>query len=255
MAIITTGSLNDFSIRPSVGTFWTSDYASPRTAIGGDTTDDATSEASPDSSATDAVEFERSAGKRGLALARLRLDADFQSFLKRLLKKTSDVYFLAWCWDLSGQPTSVYPGSAATPESALIPMRGGDVREFMGAGTLLFPARTITAGLAVRLQIWESKQNTRDFGKTLSTVAEAIQSSELNDLLTVIATATSVPTATVAAIEQAALALGKVVGQVLQKQSDDHVDFYEGYFPATDRWTSGEVSYSGSASEIALNRF
>jgi hypothetical protein len=248
MAIITSGSLAEFSVEPT--------KEAHKSVAAADQVDNfgVLAEVAREAPA-DVFRFAISPEARGLAVARLRLDKDFQSFLARLFHKTSDVYFLAWCWDLSGIPTSMYPGAAADASSALIPMRGGEVREFIGAGAALFPARPVTAGLAARIQIWESARGTRDFGQTLSTVADTIQKSKLNSLLTLIATATGVASATVALVEQAALELAKVIGGVLQASSDDYVDFYEGYFPAAAPWTDGETAYQGRASEIVLNRF
>ena len=248
MPIITTGSLSDFSITPTAAAYESIAAADDVDTFG------VLAEITRDAPAN-LFKFDVSAEHRGLAMASLRLDPGFQNFLARLFKKTSDIYFLAWCWDMSGEPATVYPGAAAAPTSVLIPMKAGSIREFIGAGALLFPARAVTAGLAVRVQIWESAQGTRDFGKTLSTVADAIQKSELNSLLTVIGTLTGVATATVALIEQAALELGKVIGNVLQASSDDYVDFYEGYFPAAAPWVHGNVSYSGTSSQITLNQF
>lgn len=248
MAIITRGSLADFSIEPTKG-------ASTSVAAA-DVVDNfgVLAEVTRDAPA-DVFQFEVSPEPRGLALARLRLDTGFQSFLARLFHKTSDVYFLAWCWDLSGAPASVYPGVSANPTSVLIPMRGGDVREFMGEGALLFPRRRVTAGLAVRIQIWESAEGIRNFGQTLSSVADVIQKSDLNSLLTVVGAAMGVATASVVLIEQAALELGKAVGDVLKETSDDYVDFYEGYFPSASAWPHSEIAYPGHASEIALKQF
>jgi len=249
MAIITSGSMADFSINRSPSTY---------DAVGANevTNFGALSEVARDVDVpADVFQFHKSAEPRGLGLARLRLSEGFQNFLARLLRKTSDVYFLAWCWDMSGAPASVYPGAAADPASVLIPMRGGDVREFMGAGALLFPPRPVTAGLAVRIQIWESAQGTRDFGKTLSAVVDVIQNSNLNSVLHLIAATTGVATATVALAEQAALELGRVVGDALKASSDDCVDFYEGYFPSATPWTNRELEYRGIASEIALKPF
>ncbi|PXX06374.1 hypothetical protein [Mycolicibacterium moriokaense] len=248
MAIITSGSLADFSITPTDGAYKSMAAADEIDSFG------VLAEVTRDAPA-DLFKFDVSAESRGLGLASLRLEKGFQNFLARLFNKTSDIYFLAWCWDMSGAPATVYPDAAAAPTSVLIPMEAGQVRQFMGAGVLLFPARPVTAGLAVRIQIWESAQGTRDFGKTLSAVADVIQKSKLNSLLTMIGMVTGVATATVALVEQAALELGKAVGDVLQASSDDYVDFYEGYFPAAEAWNHGDVAYPGRASEINLNRF
>lgn len=248
MAIITSGSLADFSVVPTSTALESLDTSDQIDNFGLLT--EVTREIPAEQ-----FRFAVSPEARGLALARLRLDKGFQSFLARMFRRTSDVYFLAWCWDLSGHPASMYPGNAADPLSALIPMRGGDLREFIGAGAVLFPARPVEAGLAVRLQIWESAKGVRDFGQTLSTVAGAIQNSKLNSLLTLISTAAGIAPATVALVEQASLELARVIGVVLQASSDDYVDFYEGYFPATAPWTDGEELYGGRSSEIVLNRF
>jgi hypothetical protein len=248
MAIITQGSIYDFSVEL---------VPSAEQTIAGLNQVDSFATLAQVSSAVpaDAFQFMVSAEARGLALASIRLEPGFQSFLKRLFNKTSDIYFIAWCWDCSGQPVATYPGIGADPKSCLIPLHGGQLREFIGAGALLFPARAVKAGLAVRIQVWESKKGTRDFGKALAEVSEKVQQSKLNSLLTLIAGVTSVPTATIAMIEQAALELGKTIGIVLQAINDDYVDFYEGYFPASASWQVGEDSYKGTASEIALNLF
>ena len=248
MPIITTGSLADFSITPTDNAYKSMAAADEVDNFG------VLAEVTRDAPA-DLFTFDVSAEPRGLGIASLRLEKGFQNFLARLLQQTSDIYFLAWCWDMSGTPATVYPGAAADPTSVLIPMKAGSIREFMGAGALLFPARPVTAGLAVRIQIWESAQGTRDFGKTLAAVADVIQKSKLNSLLTVIGLAAGVATATVAMVEQAALELGKVIGDVLQASSDDYVDFYEGYFPAAAPWNHGNVAYPGRSSEIKLNQF
>jgi hypothetical protein len=248
MAIITRGSLAEFSITPTDRAYKSLPAADEVDNFG------VLAEVAHEVPA-DVYEFDVSPESRGLALARLHLDKGFQNFLSRLFRTTSDVYFLAWCWDLSGAQTWVYPGGGADSASVLIPMKGGDVREFIGKGVLLFPARPVTAGLAVRIQIWESAKNTRDFGNTLSSVANVIQKSQLNSLLTLIGAVGGVATATVALVEQAALELAKAVGDVLKGSSDDYVDFYEGYFPSAEPWTHREVEYSGTASQITLSQF
>jgi hypothetical protein len=37
------------------------------------------------------------------------------------------------------------------PQACIISLQAGDVRKFMGAGIVLFPARKVTAGLATRI--------------------------------------------------------------------------------------------------------
>jgi hypothetical protein len=248
MAIITVGSLSDFSLTPTARAVDTLAAAADVDSFG--TLAEVTREAP-----ADLFQYAVSPEARGVAAARLLLDKGFQNFLARMFHKTSKVYFLAWCWDMSGAPVSMYPGVVADPSSALIPMRGGEAREFIGSGAVLFPPRSVAAGLSTRIQIWESAKGTRDFGQTPSTVADTIQKSKLNSLLTLIAMATGVASATVALVEQASLELAKVIGDVLKAISDDYVDFYEGYFPAALPWTAGQTTYRGHASEIVLNQF
>src|SRR5947199_362025 len=106
MAIITTGSLADFSVQPSDEAY--------RSVAAADQVDSfaVLAEVAREVPA-DVFRFAVSAEPRGLAIARLRLDKDFQSFIKRIFHKTSDVYFLTWCWDMGGSPASMYPGTAA----------------------------------------------------------------------------------------------------------------------------------------------
>ena len=200
------------------------------------------------------IEFERSDSRRGLALKSLKLTEGFEGFLQGLLNPTNEVYFLSWAWDLSGKPIVQYPGAGATAQDCIIPLGVGKVRELLGAGIVLFPARTITAGLAVRIQLWESDQGARDFGKAMSEVANTIKASDLSNLLELTSMATGVTGTTIALIAEASLELAKAIGKILQANSDDYVDFYEGYFPAADEWSKGHETYQGYASEITLTR-
>ncbi|MBC9729674.1 hypothetical protein [Streptomyces sp. TRM68367] len=245
MALISVGSIKDFSVEP------TPEAPGAITEVD---TFGALAEVSTETPAN-TYRFRESATPRGLAVASIRLESGFQSFLARLFHRTSDVYFVAWCWDLSGEPISLYPPTGAGVDKCLIPMRGGDVREFMGAGTVLFPARRVTAGIGARVQVWESKQGTRDFGSSMAAVSEQIQQSELNSWLTLIGSMVDPTAATIALIEEAALKLGKVIGTALKAASDDYVDFYEGYFPASAPWTAGKETYKGIDSELELSRF
>jgi hypothetical protein len=247
MALIQTGSFSDLSVvvRPEAAE-----------ALEGANEVDSFGVLAETSSAmpADSFDFAISHERRGLALQSLRLEKGFQSLIRRLFDATSDVYFLAWAWDFSGQQAVVYPGAATDTGAALIPMKGGELREFLGAGVALFPERLVTAGIALRIQVWQSKQDVREFGKTMTTVAEAIQQSQLNSLLTVLAVATGATTATISLVANASLELADVVGKILQASSDDYVDFYEGYFPASAPWTPETQSWQGHASEVSLRR-
>jgi len=203
-----------------------------------------------------AFDFAVSRNERGLTLKSLQLKKEFGNFISRLFNATSKIYFLAWAWDISG--LSFYPGPAAAPSSCLIPLKGGEIREFIGSGALLFPPRKITAGLALRMQIWASRGKQRKFGKVMEEVASTIQGSELNTVLLGMAGGAGVATGGVAGalalVEPAALELAKLIGQILAKAEDEFVDYFEGYFPAKEPWTKGAARYSGKGSTLVLNR-
>lgn len=203
-----------------------------------------------------AFDFAVSKNDRGLTLKSLQLKKDFGNFISRLFKATSKIYFLAWAWDMSG--LSFYPGSAAAPSSCLIPLKGGELREFIGSGALLFPPRKITAGLALRMQIWASRGRQRKFGKVMEEVASTIQGSDLNTALLGLAGGAGVATGgaagALALVEPAALELAKLIGKILAEADDEFVDYFEGYFPAKEPWTKGPAKYPGQGSTLVLNR-
>lgn len=248
MALIQRGSFDTFSARvdqnallshPALGAFHT--LAAVR---------EATRSVQP---AT--LEFTVSSAARGLALKSLLLSKGFEGILQGLFNPEHKVYFLAWAWDLSGAPVVEYPGAAASAATCLIPLKVGQLREFMGAGIALFPARKITAGLAIRIMIWESDQDVRDFGKAMSEVASAVKASDLNNILSLVGAMAGATSATVNLVKNAAIELADVIGKILQANSDDYVDFYEGYYPAAEPWLPGDERHEGSASGITLTRF
>ena len=249
MALITVGSIGDFSVVP---------LPSAKKALANAKRVDTFSVLAEVTNKTPAnsFDFAVSANRRGLALQSLQLKKEFQNFLAKLFKKTSKIYFLAWAWDMSG--LSSYPGQNADAGSCLIPLKGGDLREFIGAGAVLFPPRTITAGLALRMQIWESSQGLRHFGEKMEKITSAIQQSELNTALLSLAASAGIATGgaagAIALIEPAALELAKRIGGILKEAKDDAVDYFEGYFPAADSWSEGRETHQGNGSKIVLNR-
>jgi hypothetical protein len=249
MALITVGSIGDFSVVP---------LPQAKKALPNLKRVDSFSvlaEVTKEVPAT-AFSFATSRERRGLALKSLQLRKEFQNFLSRLFGRTSKIYFLAWAWDMTG--LSHYPGKDADPDSCLIKLKGGDLREFIAAGAVLFPPRLITAGLALRIQIWESSGGLRHFGSKMEKVTEAIQQSDLNTALLGLAAGAGVATAgasaAIAAVEPAALELAKRVGAILKDAKDDAVDYFEGYYPAADAWSKGSETHQGNGSRIVLNR-
>jgi hypothetical protein len=89
----------------------------------------------------------------------------------------------------------------------------------------------------------------------MSDTADAIQKSALNNLISLVSTATGVTGATVTLIKDASIELAKVIGTILQSNGDDYVDFFEGYYPADQKWTAGNDSYNGNASILTLNKY
>jgi hypothetical protein len=153
---------------------------------------------------------------------------------------------------------SFYPGTEAVPSSCLIPLKGGELREFIGSGALLFPPRKITAGLALRMQIWASRGKQRRFGEVMEEVASTIQGSDLNTALLGLAGGAGVATGgaagALALVEPAALELAKLIGKILARSNDEFVDYFEGYFPAKEPWIKGSARYPGQGSTLVLNR-
>ena len=245
MALIKVGSLNDFVVR----------------------TERISEEISAPSGNADILDYMgRSGGssysediqslsseQRGLALKKIQLTKG--GLFQKFFKSTSELYFVAWTWDFSGQPINQYPGAGVAAGSVLIPMTVGTIREFIGVGINLFPQRIVSGGIAVRIQVWESDKDIQNFGKAMSETADAIKKSELSNLLAAISLATGGAVASIAVIERASLELAGAIGTILKTNGDDYVDLFEGYYPAPKNWTTGDEKYKGNASVITLNKY
>ena len=240
-ALIRVGSIDDFS----------SSIASGRAQVvaAGVRTLDVSGEATDRSP----LDFTISPENRGLSLKQLILNANYPGWFQRWFNSSLDIYFLAWAWDMKG--VYLYPAARMGPEKAIIELQGGGSRTYIGDGALLFPPRKITAGLALRIQVWESNQDIREFGKVMTAVAKLVERSELNVLLTSgIALATGGSIAAVAAAQKAATELAKAIGNALTNIGDEQVDFFEGYFSAAQDWTVGTEQHDGPGCSIVLNR-
>ncbi len=205
----------------------------------------------------DLFKYKQSVEPRGIALKSIKLTKGFEGFLANLFKSTNEIYFLAWAWDLSGNPIEFYPGvvDKNSSKNFIIELKEGEQRSFMGAGVNLFPQRIVLGGIALRIQIWESDKDHRTFGQILSKTAEKIKKSELTNLLSTISLATGVSGATVNLVTKASCELADVIGTILEANSDDHVDFYEGYFPSGYNWSPTDEKYEGKASEITITKY
>jgi hypothetical protein len=247
MALITQGSFDDLT-----ATF-KEDVIKDKPALRGyrsfSILREATREVQPEE-----IVFEKSIDPRGIALKSIKLLKGFEGILGGIFNKKNEVFFTAMAWDLSGNPVVEYPGKEATAESCLIPLKVGDLREFLGAGIALFPARIITAGITLRIFLWESDAKARAFGKSMVELSNTIKTSKLNNLISALSLVTGATTTTVTLIKDAAVELMDFVGRILQANSNDYVDFYEGYFPVSQEWIEGTEHNKGYASEIELTR-
>jgi len=205
----------------------------------------------------DLFKYKQSVEPRGIALKSIKLTKGFEGFLANMLKSTNEIYFLAWAWDLSGKQIQFYPGvvSQNAIDKFIIPLKKDKERSFMGAGINLFPQRIVMGGIVLRIQIWESDKDLRTFGTVLAKTAEKIKKSELANLLSTITMLTGVSGATVSLVSKASCELAGVIGNILEANSDDHVDLYEGYFPSGYNWSPNDEKYEGHASEITITKY
>jgi hypothetical protein len=248
MALIKVGSINNFAVGAN------ETAKKDRPFLEGINTFSALNEISRDVS-SDSFEFITSQDARGVGLKSIKLTAGFEGFLQNFLGSTNDIYFIAWAWDLSGQPINQYPGAGVNHQNVIIPMKVGSVREFIGQGINLFPKRQVKGGIAIRIQLWECDEKVRSFGKAMTETADAIEKSKLNNLLSLISLTTGVAGATITLIKEASIELAKVIGIILQTNGDDYVDFYEGYYASDQIWTSGNETYHGNSSVLTLDKY
>lgn len=209
----------------------------------------------------------QSSNERGLALKSITLKKDFEGFIDKLFKEfnarfENDIYFVAWVWDLSGEPPVLYPSPDSTgnfdPQKCIFSVNVSEERTFGGVGINLLDQRKIVGGINVRMQIWESDRKTSDFGKAMTEVANTVRNSELSNLLKVISLTAGLVTggvtiATTNLIAQGSADLASAVGRILQAKSDDYVDFFEGYYPINYDWKPGkELTEEGFACKLVF---
>jgi hypothetical protein len=248
MALIKEGSINNFSVIAKDQVMKKNPF------LKGVRTFSALKEVSQEFT-PDLFELVTSTDQRGIAIKSIKLTEGFEGFLQKYLNPTNEIYFVAWVWDLSGQPVNLYPGPNFNSQDVIIPMKVDNIREFIGQGINLFPKRYIKGGIAIRIQLWESDQNVRNFGKAMTETADAIKKSDLNNLLTFISSATGVSGVTLNLIKEASIELAKVIGNILQSNGDDYVDFFEGYYASDQTWTNKDETYHGNSSILTINKY
>jgi hypothetical protein len=237
MALIKVGSINNFSVTAKKEAIKKNEYIENVKTF------------------TELSQVSRSVKPNSFELITSTDQKGFGGFLNNLFGSTNNIYFIAWAWDLSGEPVNLYPGENVEAETVLIPMKAGNLREFIGDGIPLFPKREVKGGIAVRIQVWESDKEIRHFGKAMSDTAEAIKKSKLNNLLSLISIGTGVSGVTITLVKDAAIELGEIIGTILQSNGDDYVDFFEGYYASDQQWDKKEEKYQGNSSQLTLEKY
>jgi len=175
-------------------------------------------------------EFLSSNEPRELPLKAIKLSEGFEGVLDNLINSTNEVCFIAWAWDLSDEHINHFQGTVPELNKALIRFKAGKLSEYVEEGVHLFPKKNMLEGLSIRLLIWESVQNVMNFGKLLTEVVEAIHKSELFNLLSFVSFEKGISASKLNAIQQASLELAKAIGLILKVNTDEFVDFFEGYY-------------------------
>ena len=196
-------------------------------------------------------------GKAGVALKSITLHKGFEGFLQNCFNKVNEIYFIAWAWDMSGQPPVVYPGTGFNPENWIYPMKKGDTIEMIGEGIPLFPKRDVKGGIGIHIEVWERDEDIRQVGQTILEITNAVNDSELTGLLAGLAT-TSVTGANVGLIFDAVSALSKRIGEILKENSNDYVGLFKGYYDV-ENWSKGMELYKMPKNhpvfELLLNKY
>lgn len=248
MALIQVGSINSFAVAAAPRAI--QQQPTLRGVRSFSELNEVTSAAPPD-----AFDLITSVAERGVGIKSIQLTEGFEGFLQQVFNPVNEIYFVAWAWDLSGQPVERYPGDGVRPEDMIFKIRTGKLREFIGEGINLFPKRKVKGGIAMRIQVWESDADIRTFGKVMTETADTIRNSKLNNVISLVSAATGITGATITLIKEAALELTDSIGKILQANANDYVDLFEGYYAADQDWNTGLDTYTGNASVLALNKY
>src|SRR5215469_4896525 len=162
--------------------------------------------------------YDESLEARGIMLQRLTLKEDAQGFFKRMFHRESTIYVLSWAYHLADDPIITNPRQDTPPVT--LRLRATQTSRFLGNGLLIFPARKIRGGIGLNVQVWESHQGSREFGKTLEEINKALKTSKLYDLLAVAAAAATAQPELIAAVPPAADALMGTVSAILRTRGD-----------------------------------
>lgn len=178
------------------------------------------------------MDLAKSPSKWGLYLKALTLHESFESFIVNLFNQKNEICFTSIVWDYSGNPPFVYPPKGAKGSDFLIPMKAKTTRQFVGNGVSIWPAQAVVGGLNVAILVYECDSDVRAMGETLIDIHDKVGSSKLSGLIAAIAANPSL--AIGIAIGEAVNELMGVIGNIMKRNGDDYVDFFEGSY-GTDK--------------------
>ena len=197
-------------------------------------------------------DLQTSQEERGLALKALSLSKSFEGFLGNFTK--SSLYVFSVAWDLSNQPIFYFPDPLSEKNQNMFKIIPGETIEFPNKGLPVFPKRKVNGGIAFKIMVFESDQISMNFNLFLSAISDTIKRSELSYLLGLFSSATGVNGASILLISEAAKRLYNAIGDVLKINSDDYIDFVEGYYPIKN-WVRDFDTIENDYSTVVLNRF
>jgi len=184
------------------------------------------------------MDLAKSKGKWGLYLKSLTLHASFEGFIVNLFNPDNEIYFTSIAWDYSGNSPFVYPPKGMKGSDFSIPMKAKTTRQFIGDGVMIWPAKTVVGGLNVAILIYECDDDVRATGEKLVGIHDTVGSSKLTSLIAAISANPTL--ATGIAIGEAVNELMSVIGNIMKRDGDDYVDFFEGSY-GTDKPQSARV--------------
>jgi hypothetical protein len=190
--------------------------------------------------------------ERGLALKSVCLNKTFEGFLDNFTK--NNLYAFTVAWDLSNKPISYFPDPLSEKNRNMFTIGAGQTIEFPDRGLPLFPKGKVNGGIAYKIMLLESDQNSMNFSAFISAISDTIRRSELSYLLSLFSNAAGVNGASISLVSEAAKRLYIAIGDILKANSNDFIDFVEGYYPITN-WVRDFDDIENAYSTVVINRF
>jgi len=188
-------------------------------------------------------------GRVSLYLKEMALSQSFDFSL--FGRAVNELYFSAFCWDLSGEPPFIYPPPGVNVGKLTLNMEERQRREFIGDGVLIWPPRKVVGGLYVRLILMENDDDVRDIGKRMESIRKAIQQSALSNALGVLVGG-ALSAGQLAAVGAAADVIVGVVAELLQGDGDDLVAVFEGTYGADRALVPRTESYDQQGASVVF---